>query len=144
MPIVSEIKQERHETDPNEQEEESGFNFRNIGEIVDLKVDEEQMQIDDMSNKEQETHTLSGNGTMNLEDLQIEEEDERAEKARETKFDEDEYEVASKLFEGFLVVVVGHTANNMDPKYKTTLQKRGAEIRNNLDSSVTHIFFQEK
>jgi hypothetical protein len=128
------------------------FQSQDVGAEVDQKTEaEEPMEEDIVPNTEPRSEVFTGvaaalenNGTLGLEDLDIEKEDEREQQAQAQKFDEDEFELPDDLFFGFNFFVPGYTAENADAIYKDKITKCGGTVMNSLDFSITHVFFQEK
>lgn len=142
FPSEEEIKEEAVEseqipTEPTDQ---------NVGPEIDMKV--ELASIDENADIEPEQNgdapTMNYNETLRLEDLRIEREEEQEIGAQERVFDEPELPLPDDLFFGFNVYVPGQSDNDIDANYKSKIEKCGGSILYRPDSSVTHIFFQEK
>ncbi|KAI6183826.1 DNA ligase IV [Aphelenchoides bicaudatus] len=145
---------EEEQTEPQDFEEEPEIREpaeqQDVGVEVDQQIEhEESMETDNAAKNEPQNSTgtastLENNGTLGMEDLEIEQEEERQILAQTQRFDEDEYELPDDLFFGFCFYVPGHKCDNVDPIYKGKIEKCGGSIADNPDSSVTHVFFQEK
>jgi hypothetical protein len=118
---------------------------QNVGSEVDQKIENEEF-VESPTTEQQQSPTitamLESNGTLNMDDLRIEQEEEQEAIAQERVYEEEDYALPEDLFFGLYFYAYGKGATNSN--YTDKITKCGGTLVPTLDSSVTHILFQDK